>query len=594
MNLVNLQDVSLAYGPLVLLDNVSLGVEEGDRIGVVGRNGGGKSTLVSVIAGLTEPDSGRVIHGRGLRVGYLHQRDTYPDCTVGEFVLGELAEHEWAGDARVRDILRGLLSGWDLGGAMANLSGGERRRATLARLLIDTHDVIILDEPTNHLDIEAIAWLARHMRQRREALVVVTHDRWFLDTVTTSTWEVVDGRVEQYEGGYAAYVLTKAERERRAAMAEERRQNLMRKELAWLSRGARARSTKAKFRVDAANALIANEPPPRDTVELVRFASSRLGKTVIDTKDMTLTAGDETLIDRLTWQLGPGDRIGLVGVNGSGKTSLLRALAGERALDGGSIRHGKTVKLAHLSQALDELEPGRRPLEAVEEVRKYVTIGKKEFSASQMLERFGFRGERQWTPIGDLSGGERRRLQLLRLLMDEPNVILLDEPTNDLDIETLTELEDLLDGWPGSLVLVSHDRYFLERVTDRVMALMGDGKLVFLPGGVDEYLARREATADAGEVPGLATAGEKQDAAASAPASGLSAAERRAVQKEMQRIERRIDRIGTREAELHDLMAQAADDYTRLAELDAELKKLGAEKDELEESWLLEAEKLGE
>ncbi|MBB6173518.1 ATP-binding cassette subfamily F protein uup [Nocardiopsis mwathae] len=570
-------------------------MDEGDRIGVVGRNGGGKSTLVSVIAALTAPDSGRVIHGRGLRVGYLHQRDSYPDCTVGEYVLGDLAEHEWAGNPRARDVLRGLLSGWDLRGAMANLSGGERRRATLARLLIETHDLIILDEPTNHLDIEGIAWLAGHMKQRREALVVVTHDRWFLDAVTTRTWEVVGGRVEQYEGGYAAYVLAKAERERLAAAAEERRQNLMRKELAWLSRGARARSTKAKFRVDAAKALIADEPPARDTVELVRFASSRLGKTVIDTLDMTLTAGDEPLLDRLTWQLGPGDRIGLVGVNGSGKTTLLRALAGERAPDGGSVRHGKTVKLAHLSQALIELGADRRPLEAVEEIRKYVTIGKKEFSASQMLERFGFRGERQWTPIGDLSGGERRRLQLLRLLMDEPNVILLDEPTNDLDIETLTELEDLLDGWPGSLVLVSHDRYFLERVTDRVLALMGDRKLAFLPGGIDEYLARREAAADGGEVPVHGPAGERrlgEGAAASVPAPGLSAAERRAAQKELQRIERRIDRISAREAELHDLMARAADDYARLAELDAELKKLEAEKGELEEAWLMEAEKL--
>ncbi|WP_067965708.1 ABC-F family ATP-binding cassette domain-containing protein [Nocardiopsis trehalosi] len=593
MNLLNLQDVSLAYGPLVLLDGVSLGVEEGDRIGVVGRNGGGKSTLVSVVAGLTEPDSGRVVHNRGLRVGHLHQRDHRPGGTVGAFVLGDRPEHEWAGDARARDVLRGLLGGWDLGTPMAALSGGERRRAALARLLVDTHDLLLLDEPTNHLDIEGIAWLAEHVRGRREALVVVTHDRWFLDAVTTRTWEVVDGRVERYEGGYAAYVLAKAERQRLAAAAEERRQNLMRKELAWLRRGPPARTSKPRFRIDAANALIADEPPPRDTVELVRFASSRLGKTVIDVHGLRLTGGDTVLLDGVDWQLGPGDRVGLVGVNGSGKTSLLRALAGERAPDGGTVRRGRTVRLAHLSQNLDELAADRRPLEVVEEVRTHISIGGKEFSASQMLERFGFRGERQWTPIGDLSGGERRRLQLLRLLMDEPNVLLLDEPTNDLDIETLTELEDLLDGWPGSLVLVSHDRYFLERVTDRVLALLGDGGVKFLPGGVDEYLARRAAAGGGAPaaVPGTAPADAAP--AEAAPPAGLSAAERRAAQKEMQRAERRMDRIGAREAELHAAMAAAADDYTRLADLDAELKTLQAEKAELEEVWLTEAERLG-
>ncbi|QBI55837.1 ABC-F family ATP-binding cassette domain-containing protein [Streptomonospora litoralis] len=592
-NLVNLQDVSLAYGPLVLLDEVALGVDEGDRIGVVGRNGGGKSTLVSVLAGRTAPDSGRVVHSRGLRVGFLQQRDRFPEATVGGFVLGDLAEHEWAGDARVRDVLRGLLSGWDLDAPMSTLSGGERRRATLARLLVDSHDLVILDEPTNHLDIEAIAWLAEHLRGRREALTVVTHDRWFLDAVTNRTWEVVDGRVERYEGGYAAYVLAKAERERLAAQAEERRQNLARKELAWLRRGPPARTSKPKFRVEAANALIAGEPPARNTVELVRFASTRLGKTVVDVEGLTLVADDTTLLDRLTWQLGPGDRIGLVGVNGSGKTTLLRALAGEREPDGGRVRHGKTVNLAHLSQSLAELAPELRPLQAVEEVRRHITVGGREFTAGQMLERFGFRGERQWTPIGDLSGGERRRLQLLRLLMDEPNVLLLDEPTNDLDIETLTELEDLLDGWPGTLVVVSHDRYFLERVTDRTMALMGDADLLFLPGGVQEYLDRRARQSDgAAAVPGRRPDGSGGAEPDAAPA--MSAAQRRAVQKEAQRIERRLERIGTRESELHEQMAQAADDYARLAELDSELKSIQAEKEELEELWLTEAEKISD
>ncbi|MFV2196579.1 ABC-F family ATP-binding cassette domain-containing protein [Nocardiopsis sp. LOL_012] len=586
MNLVNLQDVSLAYGPLVLLDQVSLGVDEGERIGVVGRNGGGKSTLISVLSGRLEPDSGRVVHNRGLRVGYLHQRDTFPDTTVGAFVLGERAEHEWAGDARIRDILRGLLSGWDLDTPMAGLSGGERRRTGLARLLVGDHDLIVLDEPTNHLDIEGIAWLAGHLKGRSESLVVVTHDRWFLDAVTTRTWEVGRGSVERYEGGYAAYVLAKAERERMAAVAEERRQNLMRKELAWLRRGAPARTSKPKFRIEAANQLIADEPPPRDSVELVRFASSRLGKTVVDLKDVSVAVPDRVLLDRLTWQLGPGDRIGLVGVNGAGKSTLLRVLGAERAPDSGTVRTGKTVRLAHLSQNVEELDPQARPLQAVMDVREHVTIGKRDYTASQMLERFGFRGERQWTPIADLSGGERRRLQLLRLLMDEPNVLLLDEPTNDLDIETLTELEDLLDGWPGSLVLVSHDRYFLERITDRVLALMGDGTLAFLPRGVDEYLERRAATAGEGSVP----LGASETAGSGSPAAGPSAAERRAAQKEMQRVERRMDRIGKRETELHELMAAAAEDYTRLAELDAEAKELAAERERLEEVWLEQAE----
>ncbi|SIO84606.1 ABC-F family ATP-binding cassette domain-containing protein [Nocardiopsis sp. JB363] len=593
-NLVNLQDVSLAYGPLVLLDKVSLGVDEGERIGVVGRNGGGKSTMISVLSGITEPDDGRVVHNRGLRVGFLHQRDDFPDTTVGDFVLGGLAEHEWAGNARIRDLLKGLLGGWDLNLPMSGLSGGERRRSGLARLLVDDHDLIVLDEPTNHLDIEGIAWLAAHLRGRSEALVVVTHDRWFLDAVTTRTWEVGRGSVERYEGGYAAYVLAKAERDRQAAATEDRRQNLMRKELAWLRRGAPARTSKPKFRIEAANQLIADEPPARDSVELVRFASSRLGKTVIDLKKVSFSVPGRTLLDQLTWQLGPGDRVGLVGVNGAGKSTLLKILAEEREPDSGTVRTGRTVKLAHLSQTVTELDPTARPLQAVTDVREHITIGKRDYTASQMLEKFGFRGERQWTPIGELSGGERRRLQLLCLLMDEPNVLLLDEPTNDLDIETLTELEDLLDGWPGSLVLVSHDRYFLERITDRVLALMGDGSLAFLPGGVDEYLDRRAAGAGEATVPLSAseTAAAEKQVEDVVPA--VSANERRAAQKEMQRVERRMDKIVKQEARLHEQMASAAEDYTRLAELDAEAKTLAAEKDELEMVWLEQAELVGD
>lgn len=593
-NLVNLQDVSLAYGPLVLLDKVSLGVDEGERIGVVGRNGGGKSTMISVLSGITEPDDGRVVHNRGLRVGFLHQRDDFPDTTVGDFVLGGLAEHEWAGNARIRDLLKGLLGGWDLNLPMSGLSGGERRRSGLARLLVDDHDLIVLDEPTNHLDIEGIAWLAAHLRGRPEALVVVTHDRWFLDAVTTRTWEVGRGSVERYEGGYAAYVLAKAERDRQAAATEDRRQNLMRKELAWLRRGAPARTSKPKFRIEAANNLIADEPPARDSVELVRFASSRLGKTVIDLKKVSFSVPGRTLLDQLTWQLGPGDRVGLVGVNGAGKSTLLKILAEEREPDSGTVRTGRTVKLAHLSQTVTELDPTARPLQAVTDVREHITIGKRDYTASQMLEKFGFRGERQWTPIGELSGGERRRLQLLCLLMDEPNVLLLDEPTNDLDIETLTELEDLLDGWPGSLVLVSHDRYFLERITDRVLALMGDGSLAFLPGGVDEYLDRRAAGAGEATVPlgASETAAAEKQVEDVVPA--VSANERRAAQKEMQRVERRMDKIVKQEARLHEQMASAAEDYTRLAELDAEAKTLAAEKDELEMVWLEQAELVGD
>ncbi|MCW2947997.1 MAG: transporter related protein [Actinoallomurus sp.] len=575
VNLINVEGLGKAYGPEPLLDGVSLGVAAGDRIGVVGRNGGGKSTLVSLLAGRIEPDSGRATRTRDLRVGYLTQRDEFPgDATVRSVVLGDRAEHDWAGDARARDILAGLLPDVSLDAPIAGMSGGERRRVALARLLVPETDLIVLDEPTNHLDIEAIAWLAGHLKDR--TLIVVTHDRWFLDEVTDRTWEVADGQVHRYEGGYSAYVLAKAERARIAASTEEKRQNLLRKELAWLRRGPQARSTKPKFRVDAANALIADEPPVRDSVELVRFATARLGKTVYDVEDATVRVGDRTLFEHLTWQLGPGDRVGLVGVNGSGKTTLLRLLEGSVAPASGRVVRGKTVQLAHLSQELGELDPARRVLESVEEVKRRITIGKREFTAGQMLERFGFRGDAQWTPVGDLSGGERRRLQLLRLLMAEPNVLLLDEPTNDLDIETLTELEDLLDGWPGSLVLVSHDRYFLERVSDHVVALLGDGGLAMLPGGVGEYLDRRRRTAP------------EPDAVRSAEPQVAKNAWQ--AKKDLDRLERRIDRLGDREAELHDLMASHATDHEKLLRLDDELKAVRAEREEAEEQWLELAE----
>jgi ATP-binding cassette subfamily F protein uup len=569
VNLINAEGLGKAYGPVPLLDDVSLGVSAGDRIGVVGRNGGGKTTLVSVLAGRVDYDSGRVTHARDLRLGYLGQRDELPrDATVRSVVFKDRAEHDWAGDPRAREILGGLLPGVPLDAPIVGMSGGERRRVALADLLVPQTDVLVLDEPTNHLDIEAIAWLAGHLKTR--TLIVVTHDRWFLDEVTDRTWEVADGQVHRYDGGYSAYVLAKAERARIAASAEEKRQNLLRKELAWLRRGPQARSTKPKFRVDAANALIADEPPARDTVELVRFATARLGKTVYDVEDVTVRLGDRTLFEHLTWQLGPGDRIGLVGVNGSGKTTLLRLLDGSVTPKAGHVRKGKTVQLAHLSQELVELEPTRRVLESVEEIKRRITLGKREFTAGQMLERFGFRGDAQWTPVGDLSGGERRRLQLLRLLMAEPNVLLLDEPTNDLDIDTLTELEDLLDGWPGSLVLVSHDRYFLERVSDHVLALLGDGRLAMLPGGVDEYLERRTKSPE----PPVRTAESK-------PAKNAWQAK-----KDLDRLERRIERLGERETELHDLMAAHATDHEKLLTLDADLRAVRAEREDAEEQWL--------
>src|SRR5271169_2949427 len=504
MNLISLEKATKAYAHRRLLDGVSLGVSAGDRIGVVGRNGAGKSTLLALLAGTVAPDEGRVARAAGLRLGFLPQQDQLTG-TVGQIVFGAgwraTESAPWEADPQARSIVAELLPGIGLEAAAGQLSGGERRRVALAALLVAERDVLLLDEPTNHLDIEAIDWLGRHLRDRAEnrqcAVIVVSHDRWLLDTVCERTWEVDRGQVHSAEGGYSAYVLAQAERERSEDAAERRRRNLARKELAWLQRGARARTTKAKFRVEAANALVAAEPPARDTVELTRLATARLGKTVIDLEDVSVSVrtddGPRSLLEHVTWQLGPGDRVGIAGVNGSGKTSLLHLLAGTPgpALEAeGTIVRGKTVRLAHLSQELAELDPDQRVREAVEEIRLRIQVGDRELSAGQLLERLGFSAERQWTRIGDLSGGERRRVQMLRLLMAEPNVLLLDEPTNDLDIETLTEFEDLLDGWPGTLVVVSHDRYFLERVTEHVVALLGDGQLAFLGGGVDEYLDR--------------------------------------------------------------------------------------------------------
>jgi len=479
-----------------------------------------------------------------------------------------------------------LLPGIDLDAPAGPLSGGERRRVGLAALLVAERDVLLLDEPTNHLDIEAIDWLGRHLRDCGSAVIVVSHDRWLLDTVCERTWEVDRGQVHSAEGGYSAYVLAQAERERSEEAAERRRRNLARKELAWLQRGARARTTKAKFRVETANALIAAEPPPRDSVELTRLATARLGKTVVELEDVSLLVradgGRRPLLEHVTWQLGPGDRVGIAGVNGSGKTSLLNLLAGTTgpglAAEGTVVR-GKTVRLAHLSQELAELDPDQRVREAVEEIRLRIRVGDRELSAGQLLERLGFSAERQRTLIGDLSGGERRRVQMLRLLMAEPNVLLLDEPTNDLDIETLTEFEDLLDGWPGTLVVVSHDRYFLERVTEHVVALLGDGRLSFLGGGIDEYLDRVR-------TPRAGSSGGPQPVTASPGPQRSSAAEERAARKELQRLERQLDRLSAREAELTDLLAANATDYEKLTSLGAELRAVQSEKSDLEERWL--------
>jgi ATP-binding cassette subfamily F protein uup len=635
-NLVNLERAVKAYGQRPLLDGVSAGVAAGDRIGIVGRNGAGKSTLLSVLAGTEALDSGRATRTRGLRTGVLGQRSELTG-TVASIVVGDLPEHAWAASPRTRSVLAALLPGVDLAGPAERLSGGESRRVALASVLIGEHDLLLLDEPTNHLDVEAIDWLAQHLAGRPEALVAVTHDRWFLDAVCNRTWELADGQVHAYDGGYSAYVLARAERARIAEATDRRRRNLLRKELAWLRRGPPARTSKPRFRVDAANALIEGEPPARDGVELIRAATARLGKTVIDAEDVSVAVGPRTLLDDVTWRLGPGERVGLIGPNGSGKSTLLNLLAaggevagGEVAGGGvvgggvvgggvaggeepgrliadepglavtGEIIRGKTVRLGYLHQGDAGLDPALTPREAVTEVRGTLDSAQGAAAASQLLDRLGLRGDTQWTPAGELSGGERRRLQLLRILLDEPNVLFLDEPTNDLDLDTLTELEDLLDGWPGSLVLVSHDRYFLERVTDHVVALLGDGNLSFLPGGVDEYLRRRPAPdtsarpGSAGVRPGAnAPAGAGALAsgaatAAAAPSGGAGA--QRAARKEMARLERQIDRLTSREGELSAALAENATDYVRLTELGAELRGVQDEKARLEEQWLEAAE----
>ena len=594
-NLVNLERVSKAYGVRPLLTDVSLGVAAGERIGVVGRNGDGKTTLLNVMTGAAEPDSGRVSRQRGLLIGYLRQTDELVDThTVREAVLAGRSDHEWAADAGTREVVEVLLAGVTLDRAVAGLSGGERRRCSLAALLLGEHDLVFLDEPTNHLDVEAVAWLADHLARRTSALVVVTHDRWFLDAVCQWTWEVHDGVVDVYEGGYSSYVLAQAERQRQSAATEVRRRNLVRKELAWLRRGPPARTSKPKFRIDAANALIEDVPDPRDRLELQRFATQRLGKDVIDVEDVDLKRGERSLLTHATWRLGPGDRVGLVGVNGSGKTSVLGLLSGELAPSAGRVRLGRTVALQHLTQHVDELDPQARVLATVEAVRRVTKTVDGEITATAMLERFGFTGDRLTARLGDLSGGERRRFQLLRLLLTEPNVLLLDEPTNDLDIETLTVLEDFLDGWPGTLVVVSHDRYFLERTVDTVWALLDDGQISMLPRGVEEYLERRAQSLHLAESGLLVRSNPDpaSDETRSVPKSSTGSAEERTARKALARIDRQLARVATREAELNTAILDAGQDYERLAELSAELRQVATERDGLELEWLEAAEAL--
>jgi ATP-binding cassette subfamily F protein uup len=577
-NLVNLEGVSKAFDIRPLLTKVSIGVSEGDRIGIVGRNGAGKSTLMKIIAGIEKADAGRVTQGNSVRVGMLSQVDVADkSATVGDLVIGDRAKHEWASDSRIREVFTGLFGGFDdhlFERVFVTLSGGEKRRVGLAKLLIDELDLIMLDEPTNHLDVEGVDWLAQHLNARKDlAVLVVTHDRWFLDAVTERTWEVVGGSLEEYDGGYSAYVLAKAERARQTSAMDARRNQLIRKELAWLRRGAPAQTVKPKFRVDAANELISSEPAPRDKSELLKFALNRLGRTVLEFQHAKIAAGDKELISELTWNIGPGDRFGIVGINGAGKTTLMRTMAAELEVAAGKLVTGITVKIAFLTQHLDELDPKWRVLEAVENVANHIEIGKgRTLSASQLCERLGFDRDGQWTPVGDLSGGEKRRLQLTRLLMDSPNVLLLDEPTNDFDIETLTELEDLLDSFGGTLIVISHDRYFLERVCDRFVGLLGDGQLRDLPRGVDQYLEDLARSLKNGSSQG----GKKVS----------SAQTERLLKKDLARVERQIEKAREKLVALKSEQNQAVSDADRLIEIASNIVTVESELAQREEEWL--------
>jgi ATP-binding cassette subfamily F protein uup len=575
--LISAENIGKNYGKGDVVKDVSLGVLRGERIGIVGRNGGGKSTLLRILVGAETPDSGRVSFLSGLSIGYLAQVDTFqPGATIISAIFGESAVHSWASDPQARAVLEGLFGSHkseEVNRPIEGLSGGERRRVSLAKILVSNHDIICLDEPTNHLDVEGVHWLAQYLRHERKlAVVVITHDRWFLDEVSDKTWEIVDGGVEEYEGGYSAFVLAKAERIRQADVELARRNNLIKKELAWLRRGAPARTTKPKFRVDAANQLISAEPPPRDSVELLNFATNRLGKRVFELHDVTLGVADKVLAEHINYNFAPGVRYAVVGANGAGKTSFLHLLAGCLKPIAGHLQTGQTVSLAFLTQHLDELNPQRRVLEAVEEVAKSVDLGKgRELSASQLCERLGFGKDAQWTPVRDLSGGERRRLQLTRLLMEGPNVLFLDEPTNDFDVETLVSLEDLLDGFAGTIVVVSHDRYFLERVCDVTLGFIGDGRLRDLPRGLDQYFEFRTP-----EV-------QRPQSVFSKKADKV---DQRELKKSIERIERLVSRRDQKLQKLEREMKVAASDFTHLAIIHGEIERLKGEKEVLEQEWL--------
>lgn len=599
-HLLGAEALHLEFPTKVVFDGVSLGVDEGDRIGVVGRNGDGKSSLLAMLAGRLEPDSGRVTVRSGVRVGVLDQADTLDDAlTVRESVVGDRPEHDWAGDARVREVISGLLGEIEWDGLVTGLSGGQRRRVALAALLTADHDVLFLDEPTNHLDVEAIAWLADHIKRRwpanQGAMLVVTHDRWFLDEVCTRTWEVHDRVVEPFEGGYAAYILQRVERDRQSAAIEARRKNLARKELAWLRRGAPARTSKPKFRIDAANELISDVPEIRDKTELQSLAVSRLGKDVVDLLDASVAYDGREVLHPVEWRIAPGERTGILGVNGAGKSTLLGLVSGEVTPTSGRVKRGKTVKVATLSQRMDELDehlgdPVRVVISGLRTTYTFGTGSKaQDLTPGQLLERMGFQSAQLSTPVKDLSGGQKRRLQLLLILLQQPNVLILDEPTNDLDTDMLAAIEDLLDSWPGTLLVVSHDRYFIERVTDQQYAILG-GHLRHLPGGVDEYLRLRERERSAG-----ATSTKVPDASAAASASpALSGAELRAAQKEVTALERRLEKLEVQIAAARTALADHdQSDYVGLGAEMARISDLEKERDGVEERWFELTEHIG-
>lgn len=616
-HLLGVENLRIVVGSRTLLDGVTVGIEDGTRVGVLGPNGAGKSTFLQALSGQREIDGGRITRAADTRVAILNQSDNFPPgISVRQAVHGDMPEHVWASNPAVRDIHAGLLADVDLAADVDTLSGGQRRRVALAHVLTQDAQVVVLDEPTNHLDVEGVDWLARHLQKRFDsargdgALVVVTHDRWFLDAICNRVWEVVPGvdpgngrpqipgRIELYDGGYAAYILARAERARQAEVAAAKRENLLRKELAWLRRGAPARTSKPRFRIDAAEALIADVPPPRDSVEITRMATARLGKRVIDLENVSVSypapgGGENQVLREVTWRLAPGERVGIVGINGAGKTTLLRLLQGTQKPTSGRVRTGQTVDVVTLSQTTHELDQisELRVVEAVAAVAEHVTVGGKDLSASQLVERLGFTRQRAWTRVGEISGGERRRLQLLRLLMAQPNVLLLDEPTNDLDTDTLASIEDILDTFPGTLVVVSHDRYLLERVTDHQLALLGDGHLRDLPGGVEQYLElrRQQLAASSGTVGATSATAEAKNAPSQGEQGALSGAQRHAAAKNLARLERQLDKVSVQIAKLHADMEVASADPGRvndLIELGKQLSQAQERQADIELEWL--------